>query len=50
VPKPTSGWTAFFAELVFDRDGPAPFKFTTPVSIVPDVLPHRLEELPKAPK
>jgi PhoPQ-activated pathogenicity-related protein len=50
LPKPASGWTAFFVELVFDRGGPAPFKFTTPVSIVPDVLPHRIEELPKAPK
>jgi PhoPQ-activated pathogenicity-related protein len=48
VPKPASGWTAFFVELVYDRGGPAPFMFTTQVHVVPDVLPHRIEELPKA--
>jgi PhoPQ-activated pathogenicity-related protein len=42
VPKPETGWTAFFAELVFDGGGKVPFKFTTQVSIVPDVLPHTL--------
>ena len=42
--------TAFFVKLVFDRGGPTPFKFTTQVSIVPDVLPHRIEELTKATK
>jgi PhoPQ-activated pathogenicity-related protein len=50
VPKPAAGWTAFFVELVYDRGGAVPFKFTTPVGIVPDVLPHRLEELPKVAK
>ena len=50
VAKPEAGWTAFFVELVFDTGGKVPFKFTTQVSIVPDVLPHRMEELPKAPK
>jgi PhoPQ-activated pathogenicity-related protein len=43
VPKPEAGWTAFFVELVFDGGGKVPFKFTTPVSIVPDVLPHKIE-------
>jgi PhoPQ-activated pathogenicity-related protein len=44
LPEPESGWTAFFVELVFDSGGKAPFKFTTQVSIVPDVLPHKIEE------
>jgi PhoPQ-activated pathogenicity-related protein len=48
VPKPPTGWTAFFVELVFDSGAKPPFKFTTQVSIVPDVLPHRLEESRKA--
>jgi PhoPQ-activated pathogenicity-related protein len=46
VSKPETGWTAFFVELVFDG-GAAPFKFTTQVSIVPDVLPHKIEEASK---
>jgi len=44
VPKPKAGWTAFFVELVFDSGGKVPFKFTTQVSIVPDVLPHKIED------
>jgi PhoPQ-activated pathogenicity-related protein len=47
VPKPETGWTAFFVELVFDSGGKAPFKFTTQVSVVPDVLPHKIEEATK---
>jgi PhoPQ-activated pathogenicity-related protein len=50
VAKPETGWTAFFVELVFDRGGKVPFKFTTQVSIVPDVLPHKIEEAKKAAK
>jgi PhoPQ-activated pathogenicity-related protein len=50
VTKPATGWTAFFVELVFDRKGDVPYKFTTQVGIVPDVLPHRIEEFQKAPK
>jgi PhoPQ-activated pathogenicity-related protein len=41
---PAAGWTAFFAELVFDSGGAAPYKFTTQVHIVPDVLPHSIDE------
>jgi PhoPQ-activated pathogenicity-related protein len=45
VEKPAAGWTAFFAELVFDSgDDKAPYKFTTPVHIVPDVLPHSFDD------
>jgi PhoPQ-activated pathogenicity-related protein len=48
VGKPASGWTAFFVELVFDSgDEKAPYKFTTPVQVVPDVLPHSFEEFRK---
>jgi PhoPQ-activated pathogenicity-related protein len=44
LPKPETGWTAYFVEMVFDSGGRVPFKFTTQVSIVPDVLPHTIEE------
>ncbi|HVI84694.1 MAG TPA: PhoPQ-activated protein PqaA family protein, partial [bacterium] len=48
VAKPESGWTAFFLELVFDSgDEQAPYKFTTQVQVVPDVLPHSFEEFRK---
>jgi PhoPQ-activated pathogenicity-related protein len=48
VGKPESGWTAFFVELVFDSgDAKAPYKFTTQVQVVPDVLPHSFEEFRK---
>jgi PhoPQ-activated pathogenicity-related protein len=48
VEKPASGWTAFFVELVFDSgDAKAPYKFTTPVQVVPDLLPHNFEEFRK---
>lgn len=50
VPKPESGWTAFFVELVYDNGTKVPYKFTSQVSIVPDVLPHRMEELGKTSK
>jgi PhoPQ-activated pathogenicity-related protein len=47
VAKPASGYTAFFVELVYDSGGKYPFKFTTEVSVVPDVLPHQWEEAAK---
>ena len=48
VGKPESGWTAFFVELVFDSgDAKVPYKFTTQVQVVPDVLPHSFEEFRK---
>jgi PhoPQ-activated pathogenicity-related protein len=40
VNAPEQGWTAFFIELTFPSGGPFPFKFTTPVRIVPDTLPY----------
>ncbi|MEZ6068944.1 MAG: PhoPQ-activated pathogenicity-related family protein [Pirellulales bacterium] len=39
VDDPPEGFTAFFVELTYDVDAPTPFKATTNVSIVPDVLP-----------
>jgi PhoPQ-activated pathogenicity-related protein len=44
VDKPEKGWTAFFGELVFDSGDKIPYKFTTQVHIVPDVLPHTFDE------
>lgn len=48
VDKPAAGWTAFFVELVFaSGDEKAPYKFTTQVQVVPDVLPHSFEDFRK---
>ena len=44
VDKPAQGYTAFFVELVYDSGGKYPFKFTTEVSVVPDVLPFKFED------
>jgi PhoPQ-activated pathogenicity-related protein len=41
VPEPAKGWTAFFVELTYPSGSPAPYKFTTQVRVVPDVLPHK---------
>lgn len=40
VPAPTEGWTAYFVELLFDSDTPIPFRFSTEVRVVPDILPY----------
>ena len=47
VGKPPQGWTAFFVELVYDSGEKIPYKFSTQVSIVPDVLPHHIDEYRK---
>jgi PhoPQ-activated pathogenicity-related protein len=44
VKSPATGWTAFFVELVFESGEKVPYKFTTQVHIVPDTLPHSIEE------
>jgi PhoPQ-activated pathogenicity-related protein len=44
VAPPKTSWTAFFVELVFDSPEMRPYKFTTQVHIVPDVLPHSIDE------
>ena len=41
IPEPATGWTAFFVELTFPNGSPAPFKFTTEVRVLPDVLPYK---------
>jgi len=44
IDKPANGFTAFFVELTYPSGiASAPFKFTTEVSIVPDVLPFKWE-------
>jgi PhoPQ-activated pathogenicity-related protein len=47
VPEPEKGFTAFFVEMEYDSGGKYPFKFTTDVSIVPDVLPFSLDDHPE---
>ena len=47
VPVPPKGWTAFFVELTFPSLCQAPFKFTTPVKVVPDTLPYKF--VPRGP-
>ena len=47
VAKPATGFTAFFVELVYATDstkGKYPLKFTTEVSVVPDVLPFQWKD------
>ena len=44
VPKPTTGYTAYFVELTYPGGGKYPLKFTTEVSVKPDVLPYRWED------
>ncbi len=44
VPQPSKGFTAFFVEAVYPSGGRYPFKFTTEVSVVPDVLPFKFED------
>jgi PhoPQ-activated pathogenicity-related protein len=40
VPEPPAGWRAFFVELTFPSGGPSPYKVTTEVRVIPDVLPY----------
>ena len=41
VPNPREGFSAFFIELVYDSGGTQPFKFSSEVSVVPDLLPFK---------
>jgi PhoPQ-activated pathogenicity-related protein len=47
VPKPAKGFTAFFVELVYDSAAKVPYKFTTDVNVIPDVLPYSFEDAKK---
>jgi PhoPQ-activated pathogenicity-related protein len=49
VEKPEKGWTAFFAELTYENDKEAPFKFTTQVRVIPEVKPFKYKQ-PVRPK
>lgn len=40
VEVPKKGFTAFFVEFTFDVGAPFPLKLTTPVRVLPNVLPH----------
>jgi PhoPQ-activated pathogenicity-related protein len=41
VPEPEKGWTAYFVELTYPSGlKKYPFKFTTPVRVVPDRYPY----------
>jgi PhoPQ-activated pathogenicity-related protein len=42
VSPPTKGFTAFFIELTYPTGHKYPFKFTTDVCVVPDVLPYEM--------
>jgi PhoPQ-activated pathogenicity-related protein len=44
VAKPAAGFTAFFVELIYDSGFKNPWKFTSEVSVVPDVLPFKWED------
>lgn len=44
ISPPEQGFTAFLVELVYDVGAAAPWKATTGVSVVPDVLPFRFED------
>lgn len=44
VAKPANGFTAYFVELVYPSGTKYPFKFTTEVQVIPDVLPYRWED------
>ena len=46
VDEPTKGWTAFFVELTYPNGGPAPFKFTTQVRVVPDKVLYTFKPEP----
>jgi PhoPQ-activated pathogenicity-related protein len=50
VEKPQTGYTAFFVQLTYDSGGRYPFKFTTEVSIVPDVLFFDFKDVKRKPE
>jgi PhoPQ-activated pathogenicity-related protein len=49
VEKPAKGWTAYFVELTFTNGTAQPYKFTTDVHVLPDVLPYKYAK-PTPPK
>jgi PhoPQ-activated pathogenicity-related protein len=49
LDRPEKGWSAGFVELTFENK-PAPFKFTTGVTVVPDTLPFAGKFVPHPPE
>lgn len=50
IPVPKHGWTAYMVELTYPSGiAAAPFKFTTGVKVLPDVLPFKDEPMPSLP-
>jgi PhoPQ-activated pathogenicity-related protein len=47
VSKPEQGFAAFFVELTYPGPAKLPHKFTTEVSVVPDVLPFQWKDAAK---
>ena len=45
LEKPEKGWTAGFIEITY-ANKPAPFKFTSGVTVIPDVLPFKDKFVP----
>jgi len=51
ITPPKRGWTAYMVELTYPTGiAAAPFKFTTGVKVLPDVLPFKDEPLPSLPQ
>jgi PhoPQ-activated pathogenicity-related protein len=48
VPNPSKGWTAYFIEFTFQGENDTKFKFTTPVQVAPDTLPHSYQDFLKS--
>ncbi|WP_297692086.1 PhoPQ-activated protein PqaA family protein [Phenylobacterium sp.] len=44
VPKPKTGFTAYFLEVLYPSGTKYPFKFTTEVYVKPDVYPYRWKD------
>lgn len=49
IEKPETGWIAAFVELTFENQ-PAPFKFTTGVTVTPNTLPFEGKFVPHPPE
>ena len=39
MPKPSTGWTAYFVELTYAGPGKQPLKVTSGINVIPDTLP-----------
>lgn len=47
IPTPKQGWTAFLVELTYPGFDKTPYKFTTSVRVIPDVLPFEFKPTTK---